>query len=79
MSKRTTPVTVTIKGRLFTSLGMIRVGEAKTNFEKNHPETIVPRDSRMRAFVRLEFSSLTGVRGWTVGLERKQNRIIRNL
>ena len=73
------PTIVTSKGRLFMSLGRMKIGVEKMNFEKNHPETIVPRASRRRAFLRLVFSSFVGESGSIVGLERKQNEIIRNL
>ena len=75
----TVPVTVTMRGRLFIILGSIRVGVEKMNFEKNHPEIIVPIDNRRRAPLRFSFSSPIGVRADIVGFEMKQNTIIRNL
>lgn len=73
------PAIVTTSGRLFILLGITRVGAMKINFEKNHPENIVPMDRRTRAPFRLLFSSLIGERGEIVGLARKQNKIIRKL
>ena len=73
------PAIVTTSGRLFILLGITRVGAMKINFEKNHPENIVPMDRRIRAPFRLLFSSLIGERGEIVGLARKQNKIIRKL
>jgi len=60
-------------------LGTISVGALNINFEKNHPEIMVPRDKRRSAPLRLGFSSSIGERGGIVGLERKQSNIIRNL
>lgn len=47
--------------------------------EKNHPDIIVPADSRSRAFVKFLFSSPTGERDFNEALSRKQKNTIRNL
>jgi len=73
------PAIVTIRGRLFIVLGTTSIGALKMNFEKNHPEIIVPIDSRRSAPLRFWFSSSIGESGDIVGLERKHNSIIRNL
>jgi len=73
------PAIVTIRGKLFIVLGTISTGALNINFEKNHPEIIVPTDRRKSAPLRLVFSSSIGERGGIVGLERKQSKIIRNL
>jgi len=49
------------------------------NLAKNHPEIIVPTDNRRRAFLRFLFSSFIGDIEGIVGLDKKQNKTIRNL
>lgn len=73
------PIMVTISGIPFVTEVTVKEGGAKTNFEKNHPLTIVPMASRNRAFFRLEFSSPMGERGAIEGLREKQKKIIRKL
>lgn len=77
--RRLVPPTVTIRGSLFITLGTISIGVLNTNFEKNHPETIVPTDKRRSAPLRFDFSSSIGDKGGIVGFEKKHNNIIRNL
>lgn len=53
MSSVAVPAIVTTIGNLFMDPGTIKIGGRNMNFEKNHPETIVPKDSRSRALFSL--------------------------
>ena len=76
MNRRAVPRIVTIKGNAFTIAFTLNEGAKNTKLAKNHPLRTVPRESRIKAFPNLTFSSPIGERAFVDGLEEKQKKTI---